>query len=209
MGIWGDEAGNLDFGPKGSRYFVVCTIAIDDPEVAAQLLDLRRRLQRLGFELPDGFHASEDPQAVRDETFDLLRSRSIRADATLFRKDRAYPTITQRSDRDDYLFKLAWFYHYKHVLPTVIEDGADPFIGVATLGTKKRRSLHAAALNEVLSQVLGRQRVTCAHWSAASDPCLQAADYYAWAIQRWYERDDARSINLVRHQFATIYSIWE
>lgn len=54
LDVWGDELGNLDFDPKtGTRYFVVSTITIADPSLTTALLDLRRDLDRLGYELPN------------------------------------------------------------------------------------------------------------------------------------------------------------
>lgn len=36
-----------------------------------------------------------------------------------------------------------------------------------------------------------------AFWPAASDPCLQVADYCSWALQRKWEVADLRSYNLI------------
>jgi hypothetical protein len=210
MEIWGDEAGNLDFGATGSRYFIICTIVVDDQSLARDLLSLRQDLVRRNVaELDEGFHATKDVQAVRDEVFALLTGRAIRADATLFLKSKTLARIRARPDFIDYFCKLAWFYHHRHVLPAVVPAGVAPFIAVATLETKKRRQLHAQALREVMNQCLGRRPHTCAHWTAASHPCLQAADYYTWAVQRWFEGKDSRSWNLVQNQFQTTYKIWE
>lgn len=49
--IWGDESGNLDFDPRtGTKFFFVSTVRIADPNLMADLLDLRRRLDRRGFD---------------------------------------------------------------------------------------------------------------------------------------------------------------
>ncbi len=201
--VWGDEAGNLDFDPKtGSKYFVVSTITIADPGVTASLLNLRRQLDRDGFELPDGFHATEDKQAVRDQVFNLLTASPIRADFTYYTKANVYGRIQKDLD---YFYKWVWFYHMRHVLPKIVPREGDLFIGIATLATKKKRQLHGAALRDVVRQCLGPVRPHCAHWSAASHPCLQAADYYTWALGRSLERGDDRSLDLIRHQIGTLY----
>ena len=77
--------------PKtGTRFFFVSTMRVeDDPSLTTDLLDLRRRLDRRGFELPDGFHATDDRQAVRDEVLHLLKRRDIRVDVPITRKPKS------------------------------------------------------------------------------------------------------------------------
>ncbi|HEY4027003.1 MAG TPA: hypothetical protein VGO86_11285, partial [Candidatus Dormibacteraeota bacterium] len=92
--VWGDESGNLDFdSTTGSKYFVVSTMTVADSHLTTGLLDLRRELDRKGFELPDGFHATDDRQAVRDEVFQLLTHVAVRADFTYYTKGNVDPRI--------------------------------------------------------------------------------------------------------------------
>lgn len=201
--VWGDESGNLDFDSKtGSKYFVVSTMTVADAGLTTGLLDLRRELDRRGFALPDGFHATEDKQAVRDEVFRLLTSSLVRADFTYYTKSRVYPRIQEDLD---YFYRWAWFYHMRHVLPRIVPTEGDLFIGIATLGVRKKRELYATALREVVGQCLRAVRPHCAYWSAASHPCLQAADYYTWAVGRWLESGDDRSLEPIRPQIGTLY----
>ncbi len=105
----------------------------------------------------------------------------------------------------DYFYRWAWFYHLRHVLPRIVPKEGELFVGIATLGIKKKRQLHAQALREVVAQCLSSVRPHCAHWSAPSHPCLQAADYYTWAVGRWLESGDDRSLDLIRPQIRTLY----
>ena len=201
--IWGDESGNLDFDPKtGTKYFVVSTMTAADPSLSSALLDLRRQLDRRGFELPDGFHATEDKQGVRDGVFDLLTRAPVRVDCTYYTKANVYGRI---QGDPDYFYRWAWFYHLRHVLPKLVPKDGDLFIGIATLSTKRKRAAYAATLREVVRETLGSLRPHCAHWVAATHPCLQAADYYTWAIGRWLERNDDRSLTPVKHQIKSLY----
>lgn len=113
-----------------------------------------------------------------------------------------YPRI--KADHD-YFYRWAWYFHLRHVLPQIVPAGSEPFIAIATLGTKKRRQLHAEALRDVVRQSLRVPRFHCAHWSSASHPCLQVADYYTWAVRRYIEGGDDRSYVLVRHQIRSLY----
>jgi hypothetical protein len=204
--IWGDESGNLDFDQRtGSRFFVVSTLAIRDSSAIHSLLNLRRDLDHSGFKLPEGFHASEDRQVVRDNVFQVLTSLDLRADITYYTKANAYPRV---KDDPDYFYKFAWYYHLRYVLPRRCPKDGSIFVAIATLGTKRRRELHAQALGDVVKQCLGSVRAHCAHWTAQSHPCLQAADYYCWAVQRWLENGDRRSLDLIQPQIETLHRLF-
>src|SRR5256885_974029 len=85
LAIWGDEGGNLDLTGTGSKYFTVCSIITPGGgTITADILSLRHQLALDGIDLPDGFHATEDLQEVRNAVFALLSARDIRADASLF-----------------------------------------------------------------------------------------------------------------------------
>jgi hypothetical protein len=43
---------------------------------------------------------------------------------------------------------------------------------------------------------------------AAADPCVQIADYCAWAIQRKWERADERSYRLIAGKIDHEYDLW-
>jgi len=200
--VWGDEAGNDDFAPTGSKFFIVATIVTSDPALANDLLALRRVLTLQGHPLHDGFHATEDRQAVRDQVFALLAQKAIRFDATIYTKSRVYDSVKKNTD---YFYKWAWFYHMRYILPRVVPQDATPFIAMATLGTRKRRALLAEAMRDVVSQCLPGRRITAAYWSSASHPCLQAVDYYTWAVGRLHEGCDPRSYDTVKHQAGRVY----
>lgn len=73
MYVFADEAGNFDFSrnESASRYFVLCTVTMDNCAVDDELLDLRRQIGWRGLHLDAVPHCTEDPQAVRDEIFEL------------------------------------------------------------------------------------------------------------------------------------------
>jgi len=84
-----DESGNLDFGPSGSRYFCVGTLATRDPAALDRALAaLRYELLAEGTEL-EAFHATDDRQAVRDRVFAALTAAGgFEVDALVVEKAR-------------------------------------------------------------------------------------------------------------------------
>lgn len=205
--VFADEAGNFDFSPKpaASRYFVLTTITANHCGVGDRLLALRRELGWKGMHLDRVFHATEDPQAVRDEVFSLLADAEFRVDATILEKRKAQPHLQSEAA----FYKMAWFLHFKHVARKIAQPTDRLFVAAASLGTKKKRGTFHAAVDDVVRQVSPCRSHRVAFWPAASDPCLQVADYCTWAIQRRWEREDDRSHVLIRSKIQTEFDVWQ
>ena len=171
--VFSDEAGNFDFSRNSgaSRYFILDKV----------------------------FHATEDPQAIRDEVFEILRAGDFRIDATVLEKSKAQRHLQSEAA----LYKMAWYLHFKHVAPQIAQGEDRLFVVASRLGTKKKRGDFHAAVDDVVSQVSPCASHRVAFWPAESDPCLQVADYCVWAIQRKWEREDRSSYELIEDKIAS------
>lgn len=200
--VFADESGNFDFSrsASASRYFILVTLSLSDCSLGQEVLDLRRELAWEGHGLETEFHATEDKQAVRDRVFALLATRDFRIDATILEKSKARPPIRGTDER---FYQLAWYLHMKYVSPLVLGASDQVLVIGASIGTRRQRSGFRNAVSDVARQVLPTGRFQVASWSAASDPCLQVADYCAWALQRKWERADDRSYRLIASQIHT------
>lgn len=194
--IFADESGNFDFSRRSgaSKYFILTTITADDFGAGQALLDLRRELAWRSVGLDREFHATTDSQEVRDYVFSVFAQHEFRVDATILQKSKAQPSIRTT---DEQFYKMAWYLHMKYLAPRVVTRDDELFVVGASIGTKKRRSAFHAAVADVMHQVSPTTRFRVASWDATSDPCLQVADYCAWAIQRKWESNDARSHVLI------------
>ena len=76
--LFADEAGDFEFrvGPNISRYFIVCTMTVDDCAIGNDLLELRRQLAWEGLPVASYFHATTDKVVVRDRVYDLILNGS-------------------------------------------------------------------------------------------------------------------------------------
>ena len=207
--LFADEAGDFNFSsaPNVSKYFILCTVALTDCQHGAKLLDLRRDMIWRDIEALEFFHATKDKQAVRDEVYTFLGNVDFRADVTILEKAKAQPQT--RTD-DATFYKYAWYYHLKHVAPHVMRDATELMLTTASIGTKKGQAIFTAAVNDVAQQTLQLPR---AQWKTTftqsmADPCLQIADYVTWAVQRKWERGDARSYDLISAKLSTEYDLW-
>lgn len=189
-----DEAGNFDFSARGSKYFILTSVALDGCTVGDELLELRRVLIWEGIELSDAFHATSEKQAVRDRVYALLQGHRFRIDATIFEKCKTQPS----RQSEEALYALAWYQHMKYVAPRIAHADDELMVVGASISTNRRRADFARAVAEVVHQTARTATVRTAYWPANTDPCLQVADYCCWAIQRKWERDDPRSYVLIQ-----------
>lgn len=194
-----DEAGNVDFsGRRGSsRYFVLTSVALDDCAIGTALLDLRREVAWEGVELEGQIHATEETQRGRDRVFAVLANHDFRIDSTIIDKPKTPPHLREATTR---FYKTAWYLHLQYVVPEVALAGDDLLVAGASVGTHREQSTLRAALADAVARAAPGAAWRTAFWSAASDPCLQVADYCCWAIQRKWERGDDRSYVLIRRK---------
>ena len=204
--VFADEAGNFDFSPRGSRYFILTTIVLDDFAVGDELQALRRDLGRRGIECPNGFHATTDAQAIRDEVYRLISRHNFRIDATIFEKSKTIPHLREE---DLNFYKTAWHFHTKFVLPQITGPGDELLVVGASITLRKKEQRANEAIAEVLGIVSGSTPFKTAAWSSSSEPCLQVADYCCWAIQRKWERGDDRSYVLIKDRIRSEFDIFQ
>lgn len=204
--VFADEAGNLDFkhGQGASRYFILTTVTMADCSVGDALTTLRRELAWERVDHPGHFHATEDPQAIRDRVFEVLASHDFRIDATIFDKPKTQPHL----QTIEAFYKLAWFLHFKHVAPRITTRKDELLVVAAAFGTRKQRSLFSKVVQDVVNQVTPVIWPRTAFWGADCEPCLQAADYCCWALQRKWERGDERSYQLIRDKVRSEYAVF-
>jgi hypothetical protein len=209
--IFADEAGDFEFAkkPNVSKYFIVCAVKTESCDIGHELLKLRRDLLWDGVPINDYFHATEDRQFVRDRVFEVLNAHDFEIYAQILEKSKAQPQIRQSRHR---FYQHAWLYLFRHTMPKIVKRLEDQLmVTTASIGVKKGQADFSAAVLDVLKQT---QRVDAGSWrttfcSSASDPCLQAADYCTWAIQRKWERGDSRSYDLIKHKIKYEYDLWQ
>ena len=166
-----------------------------DCSIGQRLIDLRRELAWEGTAL-DKFHATSDRQQIRDRVFEVLAGGDFRVDATIIDKTKTQPHLQADPIR---FYKQAWFMHFKYVAPRISSKGDELFVVASSLQVNRKKKAIFLSLKDVVEQVTPTSKYHSAFFPAATDPCLQAADYAAWAIQRKHESNgaDTRSHALI------------
>ena len=205
--LFSDEAGDFTFNrqPNVSRYFIICTVSASSLELGHRLTQLRHDLVREGAPVGDCFHATTDAQEVRDRVFALLADADFRFQATICEKSKAQPQVRASKAR---FYQYPWYYHFKFGLAPHLAAGDRLLVTAASIGTKKERQTYTSALQDVVNQSAAHVLWAVDFRPALADPCLQASDYCAWAIQRKWERGDTRSLDIIRAKLTYEYELW-
>jgi hypothetical protein len=204
--VFADEAGCFTFtrNLNVSKYFITCTVVMDQCGVANDLLNLRRDLAWRGDDLGEYFHATTDRQSVRDEVFATIVKHPFSIQATIAEKAKAQPHV--RISKPTF-YQYAYFYHFKYGVSERLGCAPETLVTTASLGTKKERAAFEQAVGDVLTQT-HRGSWKADFRPCQADPCLQVADYCAWAIQRKWERADVRSYDLIVNKVTYEYELW-
>ncbi|WP_312795524.1 DUF3800 domain-containing protein [Tianweitania sp.] len=207
--LFADEAGDFEFrtGPNISKYFIVCTMTVDDCTIGNDLLDLRRKLAWEGLPVASYFHATTDKTVVRERVYDLILGGDykFRIQATIMEKRKALPRIRPTQER---FFQYGWFYHFKNALLPLLPKGDELLITTASIGTKKGQAVYTSAVNDVVSQHLARDRWKTFFPKSEADPCLQIVDYCTWAIQRKWERGQTEAYDRIAPYIEYEFDLW-
>jgi hypothetical protein len=208
--VFSDEAGDFEFvkKPNVSRYFIACAVSMDACDIGHELLNLRREMAWDEMPLGDYFHASEDKHAVREKVFAFLGQFDFKVYAQVLEKSKCQPQIRSTKER---FYKHAWFYLFKYAMPkTGFAKDDELLVTTASIGTKKGQKTFSHAVNDVLLQTASVEPWSWRAFfcSAASEPCVQVADYCTWAIQRKWEKGEDHFYSMIKPKIHHEYDMW-
>lgn len=225
-----DRKGRVIVGEQGcSRYFILGKLEIDQPKVlGSQLEALRQELladpyfkgvpsmQPENRKTALAFHAKDDVPEVRREVYKLLTQAEVRFYAVVRNKTALATYVQQQNARDPgYRYRQNEQYDLlvKELFDKLHHMASQVRICFAKRGTKPRNDALRTALEQAAASFA--QRFGFAHpatnevISSTPPQCvgLQAADYYLWALQRFYERREERYLGLIWHQVGEIHAL--
>jgi len=231
--LFGSKRGSgVIVGNEGcSKFFIMGKLEVADPEsLAAKLNDLRHELLAdpyfAGVEsfkherskTAHGFHANNDLPEVRYQVFKLLRELGADLGFHAVVADKMVLAKRETKRREQYPNAR---YHENSVYDGLIRELYGKFhrladeyhIWIARRGKSDRNKALRQAIEDAEKDFeskfgFGRD----AEWYInVSDPnttvCLQAVDYFLWAVQRFYERQEVRFIDMMWPQIGEIHDL--
>lgn len=159
------------------------------------------------------FHAKDDVPEVRREVFKLLTRFDLRFYGVVRHKTALLDYVRQRNERE-----AGYRYRGDEIYDTLVEELfrryhplADRLeICFATRGNKARTHAFRTAIAQAEARFesqYGVRRSAEVAIIASTPPQkagLQAVDYFLWALQRHYERNESRYLELVWNQVIEI-----
>ncbi len=223
--------GKVLVGTEGcSRFFMLGLLDVPDPvELQRTFGDLRARLlsdpyfkdvpsmQKSAKKTALGFHAKDDLPEVRKEVFVLLRNmEGLRFFAVVADKWRVLEYVRQQNERNP-----AYRYHpnelYDYLIRRLFKNLLHQDSGYEIIFSKRGKSDRTSALCQALEAARDR---FAKQWKVISDApmkvsaatpreqtCLQAVDYFIWALQRLYERGEDRYVAYLWQAFRLVQDI--
>lgn len=180
--IFADETGDLGYESE-NKYFGFGTSTFRNLKELnfAGAFQLRCELEAKGMRSIAGFHASVDSNHTRSEVFNLISSNNQVFDFTFLDKRNASRQV--KAEGELYLYKLAWFLHFKHLINREARSGDCIYSICASIKTKSKAESIRLALIDVAQQ-FGNLKINSIIWNSNSSWGLQIADYGLWAAQR-------------------------
>ncbi|OGG13717.1 hypothetical protein A2773_06800 [Candidatus Gottesmanbacteria bacterium RIFCSPHIGHO2_01_FULL_39_10] len=215
-----DEAGNFDFSPNGTKYFVLTCMSTFQPvEEREKLISLRYEL------LADGigqefFHATEDKQIVRGKVFEIITTLKddIEVHTVIAQKNKANPVLYREEyeKKGKKIVRIVGADFYHRVCQTLLQyvfrrsnfKGTDKIVVVlGSIFTRDKQSYILKALKNYLKENFAMPFEIYFHISQADLNC-QLADYFGWAVYVRKERNEERPYNLIRSKIKSNFEIF-
>jgi len=222
----GDDAlfnrkGQTIVGQEGcSNYFMLGTVMVAQPdELKTQLDALRAKLLADPYfaDVPSmqsqfrktarSFHAKDDMPEVRREVFALLRGWDLQFSCVLIDKRRLAEYVRAVLNPQGIFYKPNHLYDYLmgNLFTDLIEQDMDCRVYFSKRGRKDRSNAISSAIQKFLKhEVVSTAKIgvhSCSPWEHGG---LQAVDYYLWAVQRSYEKQENRFLDYINEGIVSI-----
>jgi hypothetical protein len=224
------KKGKVLVGEEGcSKYFMLGKLDVSEPELlAAELTALRLRLladpyfQGVPSMQPEqrktaiAFHAKDDLPEIRREVFKLLLAHQVQFFAIVRDKSVITKKVLEHNKKQP-----NYRYHpnqlYDRCVSGLFKERLHKDAGYSIYFARRGKSDRTEALEKSLEAaraafrrrwgIVGAAPIEILASSPPDVVCLQAVDYFLWALQRFYEKDEDRFLNLIWPQTKLVVDV--
>lgn len=223
--IFIDEAGNFDFTPDGTKFFVLTAITTTQPLKSRNyFLELKYKLLKAGFN-QEYFHATEDKQEVRDLIFNKIKELDdFDIDCVLAQKNKTNPSLYIEHDAwqkegGEIVLKTVHYEEkfYKLISQTLLQYIFNRYqnfntvneivVVLGSLFTNKKRGYILKSLKQYLKLKFKKPSYIYFHRACADINC-QLADYCGWAVFVKIERNECRPSEVIGKKLKSRFDIF-
>jgi hypothetical protein len=230
-----DEAGDTTFYGKGkipligadgvSNYFILGMLTLNEPiiEVREKVITLqesiasdpyflevpsiKKKKEKMGYFL----HAKDDVPEVRKMAFEFIKSINCHFDVVIGRKDYSIYEKKHNGNQAEFYADML-----SHLLHSSMNGYEKLVLNIAhrsqcTTHTNLQKGLHKAV---AIASHKYPQDCNCCEMvfnvqQPTTEPIINIADYFLWALQRKMERNENRYFNFLDNQINSVVNLYE
>jgi hypothetical protein len=209
--IYLDESGDLGFGPRSSKYFILAAIITRDAEQVRRCIKRvrQRKLPKRYKTIPElKFHNSS--QTIRRRVLKCVSRTDTDIAYAVLRKHQVYerlknkPWILYNYLRGSLIAKIITAYRPEGPIKVIVDRslyGFDREHFDNYLTWKTCLGNHSEELNMDPPEIV--------HIDSKKDRCIQAVDFVAGAIGRRYSREDPSYYNTIEPRISILMDFFE
>ena len=157
------------------------------------------------------FHATDDPQEVRKEFFEFIKTLDLSFEAVVGRKIPSLFILKHNKRESEFYADLL-----SHLIKNKLQTGGDLILNVAERGNTTKNTNLGIALNKATDRFFKKNRggmintkVVFNVQTPRTEPILCVADYLCWAVQRVFERGETRYYNFISDKISLVVDIYD
>lgn len=201
MFIYLDESGDLGFGPKASKYFVIAAILTENP-LPAQKCITKIRKERLKTKYKEiselKYHNSDN--IIRRRILQCITKTDVNIAYAILRKRQVNENLRSKKNIlynflcGSLIGKMFKKYHMLNKVNIVVDrsltkinrEAFNEYIGYKALMSK--------------SDLFNPEVIEVKHIDSCQDKCIQSVDFIVGAVARKYERNDSTLYEIIDHK---------
>ena len=230
-----DEAGDTTFFGKGKVVIIgqrgvslsfslgMVKFNTESPPIRKTVMELQKsvesddylnRVCSVAKKIADGgfyFHATDDPPEVRERFIKFIKTLDCSAEIVVARKIPAMFAKRHNNRESEFYADLL-----SHLLKNKLKLGQKIVLNIAGRGESTRNSNLQLALKKATDRFLKTRdeseiasQVVFNVQNHTTEPLLNVADYFCWAVQRVFERGDTRYYDYLQDKISLVVDLYD
>lgn len=201
-----DESGELGFGEKSSKFFVITLLSFDESELYVIRRIIKRVREKIIKKKLKRYPEIKGNNSTDKIRFDVL-NRFARTNSEVFvivmDKSKVYEYLKEKKN------KL-----YNYLSNLILNECSFDTKNICLIvdRSKSNRSLRDDFDNyirKMLKEKMCSNNITIKHQNSQNEPCLQVLDFISWAIFRDYEHKDNRFSEVIKDKIVIKKEIFQ
>ena len=204
--IFLDESGELGFGEKSTKYFIISLLSCDESELYSLRRIIKKVRQKLVKKKIKKYPELKGNNSTNKVRLDVLNK-------FMLTKSEIFVIILEKSKVYEYL-KGKKNKLYNYISNLILNECSfdDKSVCLIVDRSKSNRSLRDdfdSYIRRTLSNKNTINKLTIKHENSQNEACLQVLDFVSWAIFRNYEHKDPSFIEVIKDKIVIKKEIFQ